>query len=822
MQKDLWLNGEDLEPWQIAAIAEGKIRAIRIDPAALRRVREANSAFLKQASQKKVYGTHTGLGSRAKQGLSDDADRNLTITAASTHSGVFDYMDGPTSQAMLAVKINSFLTGGHGAVTPELVSKLADVFNYNDFHSMPKIPALGTGEADLNSSAMLAKWWLFEIGYNDWNRTLADGDRDSMYNEMKFGKSRSTRKRKPAPSLAATPSPATRSSLATRFGRALKIVKNPHKEKSPPEESPVERSPLEIKYRKALGLDDFVTPVEYSRLEKEYRKKEYSRLIAWLLNPEDVTSPYAEMGYNEGISRAAKEAAEVDESGEFRLSPGEDLALIAGNDYCNALLAINIAKIERLMDIAYAAFGVSNEAFRAQPEAYAPEVAEACPNNSLKLAINCINRIMEGSKLLDGGNRNLQDPNSFRTFPQVAAAAETYLKELTKYLGLEMNSATQNPYFSASSEQIVHNGNFDTTYASVTLSALQLALAKLADISFKRLSKVCDPHYNGLAANEHTTGIQASNITNIGGQALGKVISHARQNITDMFSVNFQNGIEDSVSGVFQQLLETDKMVTYLKVVLACELAVGIESIRERTLTDGDIEKESLSPTVAKIYDYLLGIINRAFEPGKASDALPSVGFYIGDRYYSPGEAFDIEGLSEEQRDLANYSHGGSLNVDSITAAFEYIKIFPRLHKNSRSPAPSEPEQGLSDSFDRSAGKNSPETASIPGSDHLLRMVTRRTYDEKVKESQDDFVRKLVAGVMECCNDFHDIEVYLGRLTGSLMESADRNFCDRALLGRLCEDIIDKFIQSAEIQKKIGGPAQKQAIKNMYRTAPEW
>ncbi|HEU5048609.1 MAG TPA: aromatic amino acid lyase [Rickettsiales bacterium] len=463
-KRTLLLNGNSLTPKQVNAIVRGDITEIRIDPAALRRVRETHRAFERTAAENQVYGLHTGFGSRATVLIDQNTDRYSSIVNTGSFSNIFDFVDPSVSKAVLAIKANSFLAGGMGAVRPELIEKLVEVFNDNNFRSMPNVPALGTGEGDLNSSAILAKWWL-------------------------------------------------------------------------------------------------------------------------------------------------------DKHPDFHLAPGEDLALLAGNDYCDALMAVTLSEIRRLMDISYSVFGASMEGYRAQPQAIAPQVAEARPSNSLRTSIKCINGVMKDSRLLETGARNLQDPNSFRTFPQVMAAVENYTSKLEKYLQQEMNSATQNPYYSADSDQIIHNGNFDTTYSSVTLSALQLALAKHADISFKRLSKMCDPHFNGRLVpglsrpNSLADNIQSLNVTNIAGQALKNVVGHARQNITDASSLQFQNGIEDSVSGVFQQLLDAQAMVKNIRLVMACELVVAMATIQER-IRDGDIVEGDLSPHIARIYENFMQSID--------------------------------------------------------------------------------------------------------------------------------------------------------------------------------------------------------------------
>ncbi len=348
-------------------------------------------------------------------------------------------------------------------------------------------------------------------------------------------------------------------------------------------------------------------------------RPELVKKLVDVFNSNDLTSfpRIPAIGNGQGDLNSAAIFAKwwMDKDKSFNVEPGEALALIVGNYYPDALSAILASKLDKLMNMVYLTHVVSSEAYGAQTEAMHPAVAEARPIPKLSDSIGYLRHYLKGSRLLEeGANRNLQDPNSFRVVPHACAAIEHQLEELTQYLGVEINSSTQNPLFSEKSNRAIHNGNFNTIHHSITMSALQLAMAEYAHLSFQKLSKLCDPKFNGATSGFSTlempvSGLHALNLAPIAGQALANITQLAQTNITQNFALSFEDNIEDTVSGVFQQSLNASKMLDYLQTVITCELIAGVAGIKHR-MEKGEINRDQLSPSVAKVYDALSGKIN--------------------------------------------------------------------------------------------------------------------------------------------------------------------------------------------------------------------
>ena len=68
--------------------------------------------------------------------------------------------------------------------------------------------------------------------------------------------------------------------------------------------------------------------------------------------------------------------------------------------------------------------------------------------------------LLDGSFLWDAPPRNLQDPLSFRTLPQVQGAARDALDFAVRQVSIELNASQGNPLVVADEDRLVSVGNF--------------------------------------------------------------------------------------------------------------------------------------------------------------------------------------------------------------------------------------------------------------------------------------------------------------------------------------------------------------------------
>ena len=113
----------------------------------------------------------------------------------------------------------------------------------------------------------------------------------------------------------------------------------------------------------------------------------------------------------------------------------------------------------------------------------------------------------EVAKPWDAQPRNLQDPLTFRTLPQVNGAARDTLGYAKSVLDVELNAHQGSPVVSALAWRAVSAGNFDVVPLAAALDFVRIALApaftSAAERALKLLQAPLTGLPEGLAARAH-------------------------------------------------------------------------------------------------------------------------------------------------------------------------------------------------------------------------------------------------------------------------------------------------------------------------------
>src|SRR5512140_477826 len=126
----------------------------------------------------------------------------------------------------------------------------------------------------------------------------------------------------------------------------------------------------------------------------------------------------------------------------FVLADNEGLALINNNAFSTGSAALAELAAERLLREAEVAAALDLEAFAANLSILHPLVAEVRPHPGTVAAISRLRALLAGSSLFEPGNaRNLQDPLTFRSIPQIIGAARDALGYTRTTIETELNSA---------------------------------------------------------------------------------------------------------------------------------------------------------------------------------------------------------------------------------------------------------------------------------------------------------------------------------------------------------------------------------------------
>ena len=268
----------------------------------------------------------------------------------------------------------------------------------------------------------------------------------------------------------------------------------------------------------------------------------------------------------------------------FELDAKEGLALLNHNAFSTGHATLAAADLRRLVDALETAGALALEAFAANLSILHPAVAVARPYPGLAASLDRLHALLEGSYLWkEGAARNLQDPLSFRTLPQVHGAVRDALAFADRQVSIELNASQENPLVVFDEERLVSVGNFDVLPLAGALDFLRVALAPALDAACERSVKLLQASLTGLPdglaprPGEADSGLSELAVP---AQALVAEARLLDQPVsTETGSAMHQAGIEDRVTLAPLAARRLDEMVELGERLVAIGLVVSAQAI---------------------------------------------------------------------------------------------------------------------------------------------------------------------------------------------------------------------------------------------------
>jgi histidine ammonia-lyase/phenylalanine ammonia-lyase len=221
-----------------------------------------------------------------------------------------------------------------------------------------------------------------------------------------------------------------------------------------------------------------------------------------------------------GCRRPSADALEAAGLTPLVLEPKEGLALVNGTAFMTALAALAISDAERLSVLCDLNTALSTEVLNGISGPFHPFVHDvAKPHPGQIQSARLIRNLLAGSDLVVGYDQvieqigatdqayrelsvQIQDKYSLRCAPQFNGVLRDTLEWVQRWLGVEMNSSSDNPLFEVTSGQAVSGGNFAGGHVALAMDALKTAVASIADLMDRQLELVVDEKFNhGLTSN---------------------------------------------------------------------------------------------------------------------------------------------------------------------------------------------------------------------------------------------------------------------------------------------------------------------------------
>jgi histidine ammonia-lyase len=268
--------------------------------------------------------------------------------------------------------------------------------------------------------------------------------------------------------------------------------------------------------------------------------------------------------------------------GDFELAAGEALVLVDNNAFSTGFPALAVADCETLLDGLDVAGALDLEAFAANPGLIDEAVAEARPYPGLRSTLLRLRELLEGSSLWNGQPRNLQDPLTFRTLPQVNGAARDALGYVQGVLAVELNAHQGNPVV-ASAGRVLAAGNFDVVPLAAALDFLRIALAPALTSAAERALKLLQAPLTGLPEGLGARpGLAEPALSELGAAVQG-LAAEARllaQPVSfELASTTQHEGIEDRTTMAPLGARRLAEMVDLGARVAAVELTIAAQAV---------------------------------------------------------------------------------------------------------------------------------------------------------------------------------------------------------------------------------------------------
>lgn len=270
------------------------------------------------------------------------------------------------------------------------------------------------------------------------------------------------------------------------------------------------------------------------------------------------------------------------EGSAFRLAAGEGLALIDNNAFSTGMGALAVWDCGRLLDSLDVAGALSLEAFWGNLSILDASVAESRPFPGVVATIERVRDLLEGSDLWGTEPpRNLQDPLSFRTLPQVHGTARDALAYVGAQLELELNASQGNPVVDIERGTIRGAGNFDAFALAAVLDHLRVVMATVLTSAAERCLKLVHAPFSGLPHGLAVRDGLAEDAFNMFGVSVQALAADARVLAApvsyEVVSTTQAAGIEDRATMAPLAARRLAEMVSIAHGIVAIELCIGAQ-----------------------------------------------------------------------------------------------------------------------------------------------------------------------------------------------------------------------------------------------------
>lgn len=300
----------------------------------------------------------------------------------------------------------------------------------------------------------------------------------------------------------------------------------------------------------------------------------------------------------------------------YTLKPKEGLSLINGTSVMTGIAAILCDDARRALDLAIETGAYALELMHGFSDCIAEELHQTRPHPGQIAVAAKLRTILASSKLLNDRDAfqhtisvqkkevkeipdGVQEVYSFRCMPQILGPMIDMLAYIERVVGVEINSATDNPIVDAPHNKILHGGNFHGDYIAVSVDQLKIALVKLSLLSERRINFFLNKNVNKHLPpflNLHTPGLT------LGLQGLQFVATSTTAQSQSLAYPHSLHSISTNADNQDVVSMGTDAALITAKVLENAEILLTIEVITLLQATDVLDVRDKLSRSSQKLF----------------------------------------------------------------------------------------------------------------------------------------------------------------------------------------------------------------------------
>lgn len=280
------------------------------------------------------------------------------------------------------------------------------------------------------------------------------------------------------------------------------------------------------------------------------------------------------------------------------LGPKDGLSIVSSNPQGEAMAAIAVREVEKILDISNKIFCFSLEGLNGVVESFREDVNEVRGIKGQITAAKEFRKILANSYLhKPDPERALQDPLSFRCAHAVHGAVYDALDYVKEQLYTSMNTTDDNPCIMIDEESSFVSANFEVTSLAIGIEMLAIAFSHLSKSSCYRMIKLADPSFTKL-----TKFLTPVEVKTIGFETIQKtytMLDTQNRGLANPSSMDFyslEGTIEDHASNLPLACYKLYQMLDNIRYILGIEGMHGAQAIDLRG-------KPKLGDGTSKVYE---------------------------------------------------------------------------------------------------------------------------------------------------------------------------------------------------------------------------